>query len=210
MGLFGLSPGITIGNSNSTLYIYGLIPLIAAIFCIKKILKYWQGYGTKFKHYHVLLRNLPLLIFASILAFSSMVSPSLLDRMYFAVISQRNGLQSVTRYDINKPIFIEFTENNRTVSYDLAFGNHSNETVEFNVELIHRDGYQGIFVKEDNGELKIFSLPPKRLTFFSDEFTEYQQSAYGNGSSTINVFSVVLINGDEQYIPKPLAKPPLL
>jgi hypothetical protein len=186
-----------------------LIPLYAAIVCIKKILKYWQGYGSKFKHYNVLLRNLPLLIAIAILSFSSVITPSLIDRMYFATISQRNGLQSISYYDTDKPIIIKFSENNRTISYDFAFGNHSNETVEFIVELMHLDDLQEVFIKEDNGELKIFSLPPRRLTFFRGEFTEYHQAGYGNGSLTTRMFSVVLINDDEQYSPKPLARRPL-
>ena len=75
IGLFGLSPGIPVGSS-STLYIYMFLPLIAAIVSIRKILRYWHGYGTKFKECSTILRYLPALIVIPILLFSNVVTPS--------------------------------------------------------------------------------------------------------------------------------------
>jgi len=60
IGLFGLNPGISLGYG--TLYIYGLVPIIAIVLSIKKILQYWHGYGTRFSGYNILLRFLPIII----------------------------------------------------------------------------------------------------------------------------------------------------
>lgn len=210
IGWFGLSPGIHIGSSG-TLYPYLLIPLIAAILSIKKIFKYWQGYGLRFKEHSALLRLLPMLIMIPVLLFSNIISPSLLDRAYFAVISQRDGLRSISYYVTNEHLSYEFTGNDKTYSYDLAFGNHSDQTLEFTVKLAYRDrdGLQEVFIKGDSGELQIFSLAPKELAFFRGEFTERRQTAHENRSGR-GRFSVVLINDDEQYSPKPLLRSPLL
>lgn len=208
IGLFGLSPGIPLGSA--TLYIYMLVPLIAAIVSIKKVLKYWKNYGSKFKEYNIFLRYLPVFIAIPIMLFSNIITPSLLDRAYFAVISQRNGLQSVTHYSTNKNLKYEFSGNIRTYSYEFALGNHSSETVKFNVKLAFEnvDGLQEIFITEDSGELKTFSLPPKQLSFFAGEFIEHRQTMYQSGGGTA-VFSIVLVHDDEQYSPKQLKQQPV-
>jgi len=211
IGLFGMSPGIQLGNS-STLYIYMLIPLIAGILCIRKTLKYWHGYGLRFKEYNVLMRFLPMFTVIPVLLFSNIVTPTLLERLYFAVISQRNGLQAVTYYAADEYLSFEFTGNYRTYSYNFAFGNHSNETIEFNVKLSYQDmsGLKEVFIKDDNGEMKEFTIPPNQITFCMDEFAEYSQTIQGNASgSGRGTFSVVLVNDDKQYSPKPLTKLPL-
>jgi len=61
IGLFGLAPGISLGASG-TLYIYALVPIAIIILSARKILKYWHGYGARFKEYNALLRFLPVII----------------------------------------------------------------------------------------------------------------------------------------------------
>jgi hypothetical protein len=219
LGLFGLSPGIRL-RDNSTLYIYMLIPLIAAIFSLNKVFKYWHGYGSRFREYSSLLRTLPVFIIAiPVLLGSNIMHPSGMDHIYNAAISQRSGLQAVTCYAANEQLSYEFTGNNWTYSYDLAFDNHGNEAVEFNVKLLCNiwDDIQEAIIKDDNGQTKTFILPPKQMAYFTGEFTAYHQTTTGSGSGNGTLsgndmwgFSVVILNDNEQHSPKRLVRRPLL
>jgi len=206
LGLLGISPGIPLGN-NGMLYIYGLIPLAAIILCTIKVFKYWRGYGSKFKEYNVFLRVLPVIIVLPVLFFSNIVSPSGIDRIYGAVISQRTGLQAITYNPTNDLLSYDYSGNSRTYSYDFTFSNHSNEPLAFNVELVYHDmaSSQEVYVRDANGAIKTFTLSPKQSAYFNGEFTEYHQttSDYSGGQAA---FSVVLLNENEQYSPKPLVR----
>jgi len=68
IGLFGLSPGIPLG-ATGTLYIYGLVPIAIIVLCIRKIIKYWHGYGARFSGYNILLRFLPVIIAGMVFLF---------------------------------------------------------------------------------------------------------------------------------------------
>jgi len=205
LGLFGLSPGIPVGK-NSTLYIYMLIPLIGAIASLKKVFKYWQGYGSRFTSYNFFLRHLPTFIVIVVLFISNMVYPSIIDRAYFAIISQRSGLRAVTYYG-SDTLEYKYTGNIRTYSCDLLFMNHSNDIVNFNVKLIfdHHEGDQEVFVKDDNGQIKVFTLSPKQITGHYGQFTEYHQTDYDSGGGS-GIFSIILLNDREQYSPKRLVR----
>jgi len=67
IGLFGLSPGISLGSG--TLYIYGLVPIIVIVLSIRKILKHWYSYGARFRGYNVFLRFLPVIIIGGVFLF---------------------------------------------------------------------------------------------------------------------------------------------
>ncbi|MCL2285211.1 MAG: hypothetical protein FWC32_02480, partial [Firmicutes bacterium] len=98
LGVLGLSPGISLG-SGATLYIYGLVPIVIIILCIAGIIKYWRGYGLRFQRLNVFLRLLPVII-AGLMLFSNAITPSVVDRIYFARISRQSGLAAVTFYPL--------------------------------------------------------------------------------------------------------------
>jgi len=215
LGLFGLSPGIPLG-ANATLFIYPLIPLIAAFYCLKKVFKYWYSYGSRFKEFSSLLRALPVIIIAvPVLLGSGIMHPSGIDRIYYAGISQKSGLQAVTYYAKDEQLRYEFTGENRRFSYDfsydLRFVNFGQETVEFSVKFLYEsmDGFQEVFLRDEHGEIQTFTLRPRQSTYSKGEFTEHLQATSYSGSGR-GGFSVVLVNDDERHSPKGLVKyPPL-
>ena len=210
LGLFGISPGIPLG-SNSTLYIYMLIPLIAGIVCLKKTLKYWHSYGSRFKEYKFYLYRLPIIIvIVPVLLFSNIVTPSGIDRIYYSLLSQRSGIQAITFYSANN-LRYEFTGNNRTFFYDFTLTNHGSESVEFQVKIEYRDsdGFQEVLVSDDNGNNRIFALPPKQGVSYRGNFTFHHQTTYDSGSGQ-GIYTIVLLNDNEQHQPKELVRyPPL-
>jgi hypothetical protein len=210
LGLFGISPGIPIG-SGATLYIYGLLPLIATIICIKKVFVYWRGYGTRFKEFNAFLRLLPLFIALPVILLSNVIQPSLIDRMYYAILSQKNGLQAVSFFSAEDNLRYTFTGNYRTFTYCLALGNHSAEDVEFHLVFSYRDmdGMQEVYFMDATGDVKLFTLAPRQLTHYSGEFTAYIPTPYESGSGR-SVFSVILLNENEQHKPAVLVRRPLL
>ena len=86
LGVFRINPGIRLG-ANISLHIYPLIPLTATIVSVKKILKYWQGYGLKFKEYNVFLRWLPVIIAIVVYLFSANI-----DSIFYALIGFEEGM----------------------------------------------------------------------------------------------------------------------
>jgi hypothetical protein len=203
LGLFGIKPGIAIG-SNSTLYVYWLIPIAAAIICIKKALKYWQGYGLKFKKYNYFLRVLPIIIIVPVfLVSTNMVSPSGIDRIYYAVVSQRSGLQAVTYSSADNFIEYQFSGSAWTYSYNITLENHGKDTLAFNIKLIpdRHERFREAFIRDSNGEVTVFILRPRERSSISGRTIEHHyQSTYGSGKGS-GTFSVVLINDYEQTSP---------
>lgn len=209
LGLFGISPGIELGTT--TLYIYMLIPLGAAILSARKVLKYWQDYGSRFKEYTFVLRFLPVIISVLILFVSTdTLAPSCIDRMYYSVISQHKGLQSIICYSEGNSLEFEFTGNIRTYLCDITFTNLGNETLEFKAKLIYNDAQdnQKVFQINDSNEDGIFILHPKQSLKYNRKFTEYYQTTSSSGYGVIEESTVVLLNGEEQYTPKLLVRHP--
>ena len=202
LGLLRIKPGIALGN-NSTLYIYGLIPIAAAIICIKKVLKYWQGYGSRFRTHNFVLRVLPIIIVVPVfLVSTNVVSPSGIDRIYYAAISQRSGLQAITYFSADNFLEYQFSGSAWTYSYNFTLESHGNDTLAFSVKLIpdRHEGFREAFIRDGNGEIKVFTMRPKERSSFFGETIEQHQSPYdsGRGSGT---FSVVLLNDYEQVSP---------
>lgn len=210
LGLIGINPGIPIG-SNSTLYIYGIVPLALIIICIKKVLAYWRGYGMRFKELNVFLRLLPLLVVMLVIMLSNVVQPSLLDRMYFAMLSQRSGLHAISFYSADDNLRYRFTANNRTFTYSFALGNHGDEDLEFHMLIFYqdKDGEQNVYFSDEHGDAKLFVLAPQQLSNFSGDFTVNIPTHYDSGSGS-SVFSVILLNEDGQHKPVRLIRCPIL
>lgn len=207
MGLFGISPGIQIGE-NATLYVYMLIPLLIAILSIRKVFAYWWHYGSRFREYSKFLRYFPLLI--TVVVF--LVSANM-ENIFYAVISRRSGLQSVVCYATNdRQLSYKFTGNIRTYSYDLTFENWGDEIIECKVKFLNDEvnsyDLPDTFIKDDNGEVKIFTLLPRQKTNYKSEFTEYHKTEDSSGVGYYSRPSFVLLNDDEQYSPKPIIKSP--
>ncbi|MCL2773511.1 MAG: hypothetical protein FWD71_09195 [Oscillospiraceae bacterium] len=201
LGLFGIKPGINIGN-NATLYIYMLIPLIAGILSIRKVLAYWRSYGIKFKEYNVFLRFLPGFIIVLVFLFSANI-----NSIYYTVIGLRGGLQSIVYYsDSYNDFSFNYTENIQTYSYYLTFKNCSNKTVEFSVKLTEYDDFPDVLIKDYNGEVKTFILPPKQTGTYTGKFTENAKTKYSSANGSYPADSIILLNDKEQYSPKPINK----
>ena len=209
MGLLGINLSFPIGSG--TLYLYGLPPLIAIIVCIKKVLAYWRDYRSRFKELNAFLRMLPVLVALPVIMLSNVLQPSLIDRMYFAALSQQSGLQAVSFYSAEDNLRYWFLGNHRTITYNLTLGNHGDEYVEFHLVFSYQDmdGIQEVYFIDENGDAKLFTLAPRQLAHYSGEFTVYTPTSYesGNGQS---IFSVVLLSEDEQHRPARLVRRPLL
>jgi len=203
IGSFGISQGIRLGN-NGTLYIYGIVPIAAGIVCIRKALKYWQGYGSRFKDYSILLRVLPLIIIVPVVLVSTnIVPPSGIDRIYYAAISQRNGLQAITYSSADRYLEYRYSENAWSYSYNIKLENHGNDTLTFNIKLIPEghEGFHEAFIRDENGDIIVFTLLPYQRSAFSGDTIEHLQSAYASVSGS-GIFSIVLTNDYEQFSPK--------
>ena len=211
LGLFGIGTVVRLEN-NTILYIYILIPLIAGIICIRKVFKHWKAYTSRFKAYSILLRILPTLIIILVLSVSNIMSPSVIDHIYYTLATKNKPL-SVTYYATNN-ISYKFTGNNRTYSYDFTFGNPNNETVDFSVKFSYQDHenndtWQEVLVKDTDGQVKVFTLSAKQSTRYNGEFTEYFQTNSINGGGD-GLFSIVLLNDNEQLNPIPIVRHPIL
>ncbi len=209
IGLFGISPGISVGV-GSTLYIYMLLPLIGGIISIKRIFKYWWHYGQRFASYNFFLRKAPFFVFA--LGF--LLSANL-DNIFYAAIGQKSGLQSVVSYDTKKnELNYKFEDNSITYSYDLTFRNLSEDMISFEVKLIDdsnhvRNPLPEILIKDDYGQAKTFTLHPKEFITFDGEVTETIETESYSGSGSRSKPKVVLIHGNEQHTPMMLKKEPI-
>ena len=209
LGLFRLNRGIPIG-SNATLHIYGLPILIAIIFCIKKIFLHWRSYGSKFRELNICLRLLPIFVALPVILLSNMFQPSLIDRIYFSMLSKQSGLQAVSFYSTDGNLRFWSSGNHTTITYNLALGNHSDEHLEFQLIFLYQDmeGTQEVCYTDENSNAKLIALAPRQFAHFAGDFTVYTPMSYG-GFSGQSVFSVVLVSNDEQHTPTRLVRRPL-
>ena len=203
LGLFGISPGIPIGAAG-TLYIYGIIPLGLGIFCGKKLYGYLRDYKMKFGRLNPRLHILPALAVIFLFWVSSAVQPSLIDRVYFFTVSRHDGLRAITVSVPNPRLTYEDTGDSRIYTYDMMLSNHGSETKVFNVRLSYeefwRGGFNEVLVRDESGNIKIFTLPPRQTLFFWGEFAVYHEtSVVGFGS--VQNFSIVLANENETHSP---------
>ena len=206
LGLFGLNRGIPIG-SDATLHIYGLPLLIAYIFCIKKIFTHWRGYRSRFSELNICLRLLPIFVALPVVLMTNMFHPSLIDRMYFSILSRQSGLQAVSFYTTDNNLRFWSTENHRTFAYNLSLGNHSDEYLSFHMVFLYQDGEgsQEVYLVDENGDVRLLTLPPRQLINFVGEFSVMFYGTSGGSS----IFSVVLVSGDDQHRPARLVRRPL-
>ena len=213
LGLLGISPVIEFGSSG-TFYFFNTVLAIIAIFSLVKTRIFWKGYGFILRGCNAKLRFLPTIIALSVFLISNMaMSPSVIDRIYFYIISQRTGLQAVTFYTYNN-INFTFNGNNRRYSYDMFLSNHSNERLEFNVLLVYEPEFPGVYqevlITDENGQARTFSLAPRQSGRFTDEFDVYHPTEFTSGFGSQLQFYIVLLNDNEKYIPSPLARHPIL
>ena len=136
-----------------------------------------------------------------------MIHPSVIDRIYYAIVSQRNGLQSVSYYTSEDWLSYEFEENAWSYSLNLTFKNHGNKPIKFYVKLVPESSvpYPEAIIKDDAGEIKVFALSPNQIISYHCEFTDYIQTTPHSGSGS-GGFSIVLLNEHEQYAPKPIVR----
>ena len=210
IGLFGIGPGIPVGE-GAMIYPFMLIPVVLFIFCAKKVFYFWQGYGTRFNEFNLFFRFLPVIIVVvTWLAFSA-VHPSIVDRAYFAVIARHSGLRAVTMCASNQYVAIHFDENNREYSYGIILNNHGSEVQEFNIKLAYFfEGASETFIRDGNGEIKTFMIPPHTRTTFRGEFTIYPtESMSTSGNIHSIVTAITLVNENEQHRLHPLIRPPI-
>ena len=209
IGLIGIGPGIHIGD-DVTLYIFMLIPIAAGIWFGKKVFKYWRGYGERFKELSILLRSLPVTILVAIFIATSAINPSVVDRIYFFVISRQQGLRSIT---VSAPhtLAYEYSGDYRTYSYTIWLNNHGSEAQEFSVKLLYEDldGRHKVMVRDEDGDIKIFTLMPGQPSSFSGEFA-VPRDIWDSWRSFNGFFSaVILVSDDEQHRPDLLVRRPL-
>ena len=212
LGLFGIAPGIPMGG-NSTLYIFMLIPLVTGIVCIRKVFRYWQDYGLRFREYNILARALPAVIAILVFFSTNAVHPSVIDRLYFFALSQQNGLRAVSVYFPHDWQFITFhaSEGSRTYSYGFVLSNHSRDAHAFNVKVLYWDwnGLNETLITDMYGEAKVFTLFPRMSQTFSGEFTVPHES-WDEGSNFRGMFSLVLVDSTGQYEPDILVRWPIM
>ena len=210
LGLFGISSEIPLWTGG-TLYIYMLMPLTAGIVCAGKILRYWGYPGSIFRKGNFLPRFIPLLILIPVLLFSNtgILSPPVIDRVYYAVTGQRDGLQSIVFYsDDDNAMRYSHTGNDWTFTYDLTFANCGGDILEFSVKLTSNTRYlHDVFIKDESGKTKVFTIEPKQVITISGELAEHIENTSGSGGG---IYSLSIINEDEQHSPKPLVKHPIM
>jgi hypothetical protein len=204
LGLFRLSPGIAIGASG-TLYIYPLVPIALVILSVAKILKYWQGYGVRFRAFNPLLRFFPVLIAGVALVFSGMFfSPTLVDRLYFAHVGRQSGLQAVTVYTGENQLRWALREDMQLSVQDFVIQNHGSDTVTFYVKLVPDHFGEAVVIADAAGAPQAFTLDPNQQTWRDGEFFMPNTTGiYGNGSGT---FTVVWFNAESGHRVAPLVR----
>ncbi|MCL2224710.1 MAG: hypothetical protein FWB96_07065 [Defluviitaleaceae bacterium] len=226
LGLFGIAPGIQM-RGGGTLYIFMLVPLIAGIFCFKKMRMYWKNFRERFN----LLEHLIAIGIAVFVLFmsNSVVTPSGIDRAFFAIQRQRSGLQAITFHDINSGLHgvnigglpglsYKSAGDYRIFYYNFWLQNHGSEPAEFYVKLrfedwnLSRDGSteripQEVFVTDSYGERKVFTVLQRHQRHFLGDFTaENPSHGMTHGSVFLHDFSVVLVNENDQHTPRVLVR----
>ena len=176
---------------------------------IKKIFLHWRSYRSRFRELNTFLRLLPVLIVLPVIMLSGMFQPSLIDRMYFSMLSQQSGLQAVSFYPTDSNLRFWSTGNHRTFAYNLSLRNHGDEYLNFHMVFLYQDreGSQEAYLIDENGDVKLLTLPPRQLIHFKGEFSDTLMFYGDSGGSSI--FSVVLISDDDQHKPVRLVRPPL-
>ena len=204
LGLFGLSPGIPVGG-GATLYIFPLLPLGLGFLSLRKVLKYWQGYGVRFRAFNPLLRFFPVLIAGVALVFSGMFfSPTLVDRLYFAHVGRQSGLQAVTVYTGENQLRWALREETQLSVQDFVIQNHGSDTVTFYVKLVPDHFGEAVVIADAAGAPQAFTLDPNQQTWRDGEFFMPNSTGiYGNGSGT---FTVVLFNAEDEHRVTPLVR----
>ncbi|MCL2285210.1 MAG: hypothetical protein FWC32_02475 [Firmicutes bacterium] len=85
--------------------------------------------------------------------------------------------------------------------------NNGRQTVEFSVKLIFdTPGPQEIFIRDESGDIKIFTLHPNQAGAYSGEF--YVPDQFWRMTAG-HLTSVVLINDTEQHSPSILVRWPI-
>ena len=199
LGLFGVSPGIRLSD-NSTLYIFGIIPAIIIIICVRKLFKYWQGYGVKFKNFNIFIRLLPVLVAVIVFIFSV----TIINSVYYSSVSRRDGVQAVIYYN-DSEIRYEFSGHIRDYIYSLNFENLSDKAVQFKVKFALDSRYDSreMFIIDDNSrEAKIFRLEPNQARSYSGSFGELHEDYIIIERGIIPV--IILLNDEGEHELKPV------
>ena len=210
LGLFGIAPGIPLWG-GATLYIFMGIPIAAGIFCARRTFKHWRGYHKRFRELNPLLRDAPWTILFLLFLVTISFTPSVQDRIYFQVVRRQTGLRAVTVSTIDERIGIESIGHYKTYTYGFIFNNHGHEVQTFNLKLLYDEweDSQEVFVTDDTGDIKTFTLPARRSTVFVGAFTVHNEQWVYRGYYT-RLFSVVLVNENERHNPNFLVRPPIL
>jgi hypothetical protein len=216
LGLFGL------GHDSN---VFMLIPLFGGIFCFTKVKKLWRGYlGERFDGLNRGLYSLPFLLGALMLMSTSIITPSFIDRAYFAVVGRRNDLRAVTVFNHSgrqDMLVAELSCNMLTYSARMMLTNHSRHPQSFQMKLVYEEwGFlsepirmqREVFVRDADGGIITFTISPRRHYFVFDDFTvphRLYPNIDGSGRST-HSFSVVLVNEEGSHSPRFLVRRPIL
>lgn len=199
LGLFGLSPGIPVGG-GATLYIFPLLPLGLGFLSLRKVLKYWQGYGVRFRAFNPLMRFFPMTIAGVVLAFSGLVlSPSLVDRAYFVAVGRHSGLQAVTLYTQDTDIVWRIDGSRRMYDGHFTLTNHGNETLRFYAKLVIDHFDETIEIQDEHGHAREFVLHPGQQIWHVGEFTSVDDGGEGMIAAGRGGVSVVIFNEAETH-----------
>ena len=211
LGLFGIAPGIPFGETGM-IFIFMIIPLVSAIFCVKKVLKFWHSYGVRFREYAPVVRFLPVIILVA-LFWANSLTPSVVDRAYFFMRGAQGGLRAITVYAVNDNIMFETDrDGNRTYTYSFIFNNHSRRGSQwFHVAISyysfyrHRSDVHEVFIVDEYGFKKVFLVGSGRNEFHFGEFTVLDELNRGSsGNSTIT--AVRLVNNEEEHFASMLVR----
>lgn len=205
LGLFGISPGIPLGNGS--LYIFMFIPLITGIFCARKV------YNLRHHDAIRIAASIGLVVFVIL----SSITPSVIDHLYFSAISRQSGLRAISFYQPSGNLSVNIQGYGRTYYYTLRLHNHSRDVQHFNVMLIYREWFgeveeQDVLIRDANGEVKTFTIPPQQTFQFSGEFSDYNEipmSMWGMGYHFNIIFDIILATDNEQHRPVFLARRPV-
>jgi hypothetical protein len=219
LGLVNIPAAIPLGETG-TLHIWGIIPLGLIIFCALRLRRHWRGLlGDRFARLHGFLRVLPALIGTALLFTTNLITPSLIDRAYFAVVGRRSGLHAVTIWpgSNGSGMSMEFDGGRLTYSIRAKFINHGSEAQTFNIKLVYEEWYPAtaqreIFIPDESGGIKSFTLEPRQFRFIFEEFTPpyHDPTTAQIWGRTTRPFSITLVNEYDTHSPNFLVRPPVL
>ncbi|MCL2854666.1 MAG: hypothetical protein FWE21_03510 [Defluviitaleaceae bacterium] len=208
MGLLGIPPSIPMGG-GSTLHVLGIIPIGLGIFFIAKMRRYWKGYSTKF---HTLkpavFKGLPLTVLITLFVLTQ-ITPSPVDRIYFAAMSRREGFDAVAYTpDFNHgrtEIRWQTHKDEVTYTYTFTIRNFADTPISFRAVAVLWGGKE-IPIRHHDDDA-VFDLGSRhtltRLGTFTAPLGDKQHSG---GTSTI---SLVLIDEDGvRHYPRRLVRLP--